>query len=212
MYTCIERPLTTVLCNWRTKQRDFIYGKKICFKISVVEFTLKYYFGRVKSDYFWSFWKIMSFGLQKNLFFIPTSTARRDNLHKPRPFVLGDFFSDFFPNSLAFRLKTRIPSPVIWLGFSPIINLCLVSFRSVQMTGDEYNDLEKDEVNIISGALELHRKKVGDVMTKLEDVYMLSYDTVLDFETVSEIMKSGMYVWNVNDAILRELWRFGLAS
>lgn len=80
------------------------------------------------------------------------------------------------------------------------------------MTGDEYNDLEKDEVNIISGALELHRKKVGDVMTKLEDVYMLSYDTVLDFETVSEIMKSGMYVWNVNDAILRELWRFGLAS
>lgn len=60
------------------------------------------------------------------------------------------------------------------------------------MTGDEYNDLEKDEVNIISGALELHRKKVGDVMTKLEDVYMLSYDTVLDFETVSEIMKSGM--------------------
>jgi metal transporter CNNM len=62
------------------------------------------------------------------------------------------------------------------------------------MTGDEYNDLEKDEVNIISGALELHRKKVGDVMTKLEDVYMLSYDTVLDFETVSEIMKSGMYL------------------
>ncbi|VVC46104.1 Hypothetical protein CINCED_3A000052 [Cinara cedri] len=61
----------------------------------------------------------------------------------------------------------------------------------VKMTGDEYNDLEKDEVNIISGALELHRKKVGDVMTKLEDVYMLSYDTILDFETVSEIMKSG---------------------
>lgn len=64
-------------------------------------------------------------------------------------------------------------------------------FFIFQMTGDEYNDLEKDEVNIISGALELHRKKVGDVMTKLEDVYMLSYDTILDFETVSEIMKSG---------------------
>jgi len=63
-----------------------------------------------------------------------------------------------------------------------------------QMTGDEYNDLEKDEVNIISGALELHRKKVGDVMTKLEDVYMLSYDTILDFETVSEIMKSGTVI------------------
>ncbi|KAI5706961.1 hypothetical protein M8J75_012902 [Diaphorina citri] len=55
----------------------------------------------------------------------------------------------------------------------------------------EFNDLEKDEVNIISGALELRRKIVGDVMTKLEDVYMLSYDAILDFETVSEIMKSG---------------------
>lgn len=55
----------------------------------------------------------------------------------------------------------------------------------------EFNDLEKDEVNIISGALELRKKIVRDVMTKLEDVYMLSYDTILDFETVSEIMKSG---------------------
>lgn len=55
----------------------------------------------------------------------------------------------------------------------------------------EFNDLEKDEVNMISGALELRRKIVGDVMTKLDDVYMLSYDAILDFETVSEIMKSG---------------------
>jgi len=57
----------------------------------------------------------------------------------------------------------------------------------------EFNDLEKDEVNIISGALELRRKTVSEVMTKIEDVYMLSYDAILDFETVSEIMKSGNY-------------------
>ncbi|KAE8748188.1 hypothetical protein FOCC_FOCC005025 [Frankliniella occidentalis] len=55
----------------------------------------------------------------------------------------------------------------------------------------EFNDLEKDEVNIIAGALELRKKTVADVMTKLEDVYMLPYDSILDFETVSEIMKSG---------------------
>ena len=55
----------------------------------------------------------------------------------------------------------------------------------------EYNDLEKDEVNIIAGALELRKKTVADVMTKLEDVYMLPIDSILDFETVSEIMKSG---------------------
>ncbi|XP_011303756.1 metal transporter CNNM4 [Fopius arisanus] len=54
-----------------------------------------------------------------------------------------------------------------------------------------YNDLEKDEVNIIAGALELKKKTVSDVMTKIEDVYMLDYNAVLDFETVSEIMKSG---------------------
>ncbi|XP_034245188.1 metal transporter CNNM4 isoform X2 [Thrips palmi] len=55
----------------------------------------------------------------------------------------------------------------------------------------EFNDLEKDEVNIIAGALELRKKTVADVMTKLEDVYMLPHDAILDFETVSEIMKSG---------------------
>ncbi|XP_076229097.1 metal transporter uex isoform X2 [Nomia melanderi] len=54
-----------------------------------------------------------------------------------------------------------------------------------------YNDLEKDEVNIIAGALELRKKTVADVMTKIEDVYMLDYNAVLDFETVSEIMKTG---------------------
>lgn len=56
-----------------------------------------------------------------------------------------------------------------------------------------YNDLEKDEVNIIAGALELRKKTVADVMTKIEDVYMLNYNAILDFETVSEIMKSGMH-------------------
>lgn len=52
-------------------------------------------------------------------------------------------------------------------------------------------DLDKDEVNIISGALELRKKTVGEVMTHIEDAFMLSLDAVLNFETVSEIMKSG---------------------
>lgn len=59
-----------------------------------------------------------------------------------------------------------------------------------QVTTGE-NDLDKDEVNIISGALELRKKTVSDVMTKIEDAFMLDYDAILDFETVSEIMKSG---------------------
>lgn len=56
---------------------------------------------------------------------------------------------------------------------------------------NEYHDLEKDEVNIISGALELRRKTVLDVMTKLDDVYMVPYDAILDFESMSDIMKQG---------------------
>lgn len=59
-----------------------------------------------------------------------------------------------------------------------------------QVTTGE-NDLDRDEVNIISGALELRKKTVADVMTRIEDVFMLDYEAILDFETVSEIMKSG---------------------
>ncbi|XP_033215511.1 metal transporter CNNM4 isoform X2 [Belonocnema kinseyi] len=54
-----------------------------------------------------------------------------------------------------------------------------------------FNDLQKEEVNIISGALELCKKTVADVMTRIDDVYMLDYSAILDFETVSEILKSG---------------------
>lgn len=53
------------------------------------------------------------------------------------------------------------------------------------------NDLDKDEVNIISGALELRKKTVKDVMTPIEDAYMLSMDAILDFNTVTDIMRSG---------------------
>ncbi|XP_052863560.1 unextended protein [Anopheles cruzii] len=60
----------------------------------------------------------------------------------------------------------------------------------VKVTND-MNDLDKDEVNVISGVLELRKKTVSEVMTRLEDAFMLSLDAVLDFETITEIMKSG---------------------
>lgn len=56
---------------------------------------------------------------------------------------------------------------------------------------DEYNDLQKEEVDMISGALELKRKTVLDVMTPLSDCFMLDEDAVLDFKTVTDIMHKG---------------------
>ncbi|MCI4376372.1 hypothetical protein PGIGA_G00187740 [Pangasianodon gigas] len=56
---------------------------------------------------------------------------------------------------------------------------------------DPYNDLVKEELNIIQGALELRTKTVEDVMTPLRDCFMIAADAVLDFNTMSEIMESG---------------------
>ncbi|XP_058450101.1 unextended protein [Malaya genurostris] len=60
----------------------------------------------------------------------------------------------------------------------------------VKVTND-INDLDKDEVNVISGVLELRKKTAEDVMTRIDDAFMLPLDAVLDFETITEIMKSG---------------------
>ncbi|KAK9981088.1 hypothetical protein ABG768_000655, partial [Culter alburnus] len=56
---------------------------------------------------------------------------------------------------------------------------------------DPYNDLVKEELNIIQGALELRTKTVEDVMTPLRDCFMIGGDATLDFNTMSEIMESG---------------------
>lgn len=60
----------------------------------------------------------------------------------------------------------------------------------IRMTADR-RVLHDNEANIISGALQLTNKSVEDVMTKIEDVYMLEVNTELDFETLTEIMHHG---------------------
>ncbi|KAJ7993724.1 hypothetical protein DPEC_G00257640 [Dallia pectoralis] len=56
---------------------------------------------------------------------------------------------------------------------------------------EPYNDLVKEELNMIQGALELRTKTVEDVMTPIGDSFMIHSDAVLDFNTMSEIMESG---------------------
>ncbi|XP_051970560.1 metal transporter CNNM4-like [Xyrauchen texanus] len=56
---------------------------------------------------------------------------------------------------------------------------------------EPYNDLVKEELNMIQGALELRTKTVEDIMTPLNNCFMINSDAVLDFNTMSEIMESG---------------------
>ncbi|XP_075960446.1 metal transporter CNNM4-like isoform X2 [Anarhichas minor] len=56
---------------------------------------------------------------------------------------------------------------------------------------EPYNDLVTEELNMIQGALELRTKTVETVMTPVGDCFMIHSDTVLDFNTMSEIMESG---------------------
>ncbi|XP_055518347.1 metal transporter CNNM4-like isoform X2 [Leucoraja erinacea] len=60
----------------------------------------------------------------------------------------------------------------------------------LKVTGP-YNGLDKDELNMIQGALELRTKTVEDVMTPIRDCFMVSKDAILDFSTMSEIMETG---------------------
>lgn len=60
----------------------------------------------------------------------------------------------------------------------------------IQVTRD-INNLETDEVNIISGALKIKRIEISEIMTSIEDVYMLDENSVLDFDTIQAIVEKG---------------------
>lgn len=53
------------------------------------------------------------------------------------------------------------------------------------------NNLEADEVNIISGALKLKQIQISEIMTRIEDVYMLDANAVLDFDTIQAVVEKG---------------------
>lgn len=60
---------------------------------------------------------------------------------------------------------------------------------SVTDLGNE--NLDHDEVTIISSVLELSEKSVESIMTPIKDVYTLSSDQILDQATVDNISKQG---------------------
>ncbi|KAE8354500.1 hypothetical protein BDV28DRAFT_130812 [Aspergillus coremiiformis] len=57
--------------------------------------------------------------------------------------------------------------------------------------GEAGEQLNSDEVTIISAVLDLKDKAVGNIMTPMEDVFTMSADTVLDEETMDLILSQG---------------------
>lgn len=51
--------------------------------------------------------------------------------------------------------------------------------------------MQKQEKDIIAGALEMNTKTVEEVMTPLNDIYMLSINTYLDYNTIADILNTG---------------------
>ena len=57
--------------------------------------------------------------------------------------------------------------------------------------GEYGGDLKTDTVTIIGAALDLQEKVVKQAMTPIEDVFMLSIDAKLDYETLRKICLTG---------------------
>ncbi|KAI1610388.1 hemolysin [Exophiala viscosa] len=57
--------------------------------------------------------------------------------------------------------------------------------------GDAGQQLNADEVTIISAVLDLKEKPIGSIMTPMEDVFTLSLDDVLDEATMDDILSRG---------------------
>ena len=55
----------------------------------------------------------------------------------------------------------------------------------------QHGAIEKEHGDVVQGALNYKEMKVGEVMTPLEDVFMLSKHARLDFKTIREIFQQG---------------------
>lgn len=63
--------------------------------------------------------------------------------------------------------------------------------ETLRAAADPHGDLVNEELAMVQGALELRTKVVEDILTPLSDCFMLRSEAVLDFATISEILRSG---------------------
>ncbi|XP_067241631.1 metal transporter CNNM1 [Chanodichthys erythropterus] len=124
------------------------------------------------------------------------------------------FIGEIFPHSVASRHGLAIASKTVWLTKTLMLLTFPITYPISKLLDnmlhqeisnfytrekllamlrvtDPYHDLVKEELNIIQGALELRSKTVEDVLTPLNDCFMLASDAILDFYTMSDVMQSG---------------------
>lgn len=123
-------------------------------------------------------------------------------------------FGEIIPQSICSRYGLAIGAYTLWLTWFFMIVTFPVSFpisrlldyilgdeigrvydrtqliELVRVTG-QHTDLVENEVGMLSGVLGFKEKTVKDVMTNLDDVYLLDVNCVLDFRTISDILQHG---------------------
>jgi len=122
-------------------------------------------------------------------------------------------FGEIFPQSLCVKKGLAVGARTIWITrffmvltfplaypISRILD-CVLGDEVVSYDRKRLMELIKlstrnedglaEELKIAVGAMEISDKTVADVMTKVNDVFMLPSDTVLNTKTVAEILRMG---------------------
>lgn len=76
--------------------------------------------------------------------------------------------------------------------------MCFIGLKtlvSLHQSDDDIEGLTEDEVHIIKSVLDLREKSVASVMTPIQDVFTLSFHSILDKDLVQKVCGEGHYLY-----------------